>query len=401
MSDAPQVQPPLRAPPHRDTRHILIVCGLYAAVLGGGIGIGWLFHAGCAARPEPRTIIVHDPEKRYPLAAAEEFPWTEQPYPAFPIPPYAQHLKGVVVVLDPGHIGQSEKGRGADWKRGPTGLREQEPNLRVTQHLREFLVAAGARVILTRERDIPGTRSDAEDLADRARIANEAQADLLVSIHHNAADNAAANFTTVYFHSDANASPASLDAARYLVQGIGDALRLERHVPDPIRTDLTLYKNGFGVLRQTRVPAVLCESSFHSNAEEEERLRDPVYNRREAYGMFLGIARWAQMGLPRVQLVSPEDGSAARGDTLVIQLDDGLTRRDGKGPGATRILPASLRIELDGRPLARESLDRPRGRLAVKIPPDAPTGEVTLFVDFENLYGQHVLHPVIELNIAR
>lgn len=388
--------------PALGTRYFLILCALYAIVLAVGVGLGWLIHAGVAGRAEARTIIVHDPARRDPLAPAAVFPWDEQPYPAFPIPPYAQHLKGVTIVLDPGHVGQSLVGKGADWKRGPTGLREQEPNLRVALALRDFLTAAGARVILTRTRDLPGTLPDAEDLADRARIANAASADLLVSIHHNAAGNEGANFTTIYYHDDGATSPASLDAARYLVQGIADGLRLDRSVPDPIRSDRSIYKSGgFGLLRHARVPAVLCESSFHTNREEEERLRDPIYNRREAYGMFLGIARWAQMGLPRVELVSPEDGSAVRGELLVFQLDDGLTRRDGKGPGATRLLEDSIRVELGGRRLSRETFDGPRGLLNVRIPMDAKPGNASLFVDFENLYGQHVLNPAIELRIRK
>jgi N-acetylmuramoyl-L-alanine amidase len=233
----------------------------------------------------------------------DQYDWTHLPDPSFPIPPYAKFLQDVAIVVDPGHVGQSEKNRPSGWKRGPTGLREAEANLRVARYLRDFLETSGATVIMTREQDVPLDISDEEDLADRAAIANKARGDLLVSIHHNAADKPEPNYTAVFYHADGAGSPASLDAARNLLTGINDALRLEKHGDCGLWSDLTMYPNGFGLLRRLEIPGVLCESSFHTNPDEERRLRDPVYNRREAYGMFLGLARWAQSGLPRVELV--------------------------------------------------------------------------------------------------
>ena len=54
----------------------------------------------------------------------------------FDPPPYTRHLKGFKICLDPGHGGQ---GHVPDYKRGPTGVREAEVNLRVAFHLREML----------------------------------------------------------------------------------------------------------------------------------------------------------------------------------------------------------------------------------------------------------------------
>jgi len=57
---------------------------------------------------------------------------------AYPIPTYAKFLKGVKICLNPGHGGDADQ-RG--FKRGPTGVREAEMNLRVARYLRDFLVA--------------------------------------------------------------------------------------------------------------------------------------------------------------------------------------------------------------------------------------------------------------------
>ena len=56
-------------------------------------------------------------------------------------PAVAEHLRGVKIVLDPGHVGQRERD---GFKVGPTGLREAVVNLAVAKYLREFLEAAGA-----------------------------------------------------------------------------------------------------------------------------------------------------------------------------------------------------------------------------------------------------------------
>jgi len=363
---------------------------LVGAVIGGlavwlGLRLGWNGARATAsiARPDPVTT------------PAAGFDWSTHPEPAFPIPPYARFLEGVKLVLDPGHVGQRDR---PNWKRGPTGLREAEVNLRVTRFLREFLLAVDADVILTREIDESLDVDDDADLRQRAEIANNLRADLLLSVHHNAADDPAANYTTVFYHGNGSHSPASLCAARHLLTGLNDALRLERHVECALWSDYEIYpppkNDGFAVLRQARVPAVLTESSFHSNPDEEQRLRDPLYNRREAYGLFLGLARWAQAGLPRVSVAEAGNGKSDRGRTLVVQLDDGLSRREGKGSRVAKMLPGTLRVELDGRAL-NHRLDEARGELRVTLPSGAKRGR--LRVDFENIFGQHVLHPWIDL----
>ena len=66
------------------------------------------------------------------------------------IPPYARHLKGIKICLDAGHGGQ---GHIPDYKRGPTGLREAEINLKVALYLRDLLELAEATVVMTRVDD--------------------------------------------------------------------------------------------------------------------------------------------------------------------------------------------------------------------------------------------------------
>jgi N-acetylmuramoyl-L-alanine amidase len=324
---------------------------------------------------------------------ARSYAWTARPEPAFPIPPYAKYLRGVKIVLDPGHGGHADR---PNWKRGPTGLREEEVNLRVAQFLREFLEATGAEVHLTRTSDIFLDPDNAADLTKRIGLANDLQADLFLSIHHNGLDDPAPNYTSLFYHGSPDDSPASRCAARYLLTGLSDALRLEEHLSCAVLSDQMLSPIGLHVLREARVPAVLGEASFHSNPAEEQRLRDPAYNRAEAYGYFLGLARWAQAGLPRVRLVEPEDGRVHSG-SVVVALEDGLSGRGGWGADTVKIAADSLLVKLDGHPVPFKA-DFKSKLVRIELPSRHKANTLDLQVDFENVFGQHVLHPHMALH---
>lgn len=378
----------VQAPRNARTKALLThgVAGASGAVLAGVLI--WALAPGMR---HERALHRLDPLSTPPGAYA----WKEHPEPAFPIPPYARFLKDRTIVLDPGHGGRSDR---PNWKRGPTGLQEAEVNLSVARYLREFLAAAGAQVTMTRDADVYLHADDRTDLSMRIAIANEMRADLFLSIHHNAADSPDANYTSVFYHGGADDYPASLDAARNIVSGLDDALRLEQRLGVALVSDFEIYpREGFRVLREARVPAVLSEASFHSNPREEERLRDPLYNRREAYGLFLGLARWAQAGLPSAT-PAPQPSSQRRGGVLVLKLDDGLSSRGGLGSRSANIRANTIDVRLGGNRLAH-SFDAKKSELRVTLPARGPRPEA-LYVDFANTFGQHVLHPWIELSSA-
>ena len=135
----------------------------------------------------------------------------QQPLFHFEFPPYTRHLKEFKICLDPGHGGQ---GHVPDYKRGPTGVREAEVNLQVAFHLREMLQAVGATVIMTRVND------SYVSLPMRSQIASESDADFFISLHHNGIDNPKVNYTSTWYHGDADDSRQSLDLARYVQQGV-------------------------------------------------------------------------------------------------------------------------------------------------------------------------------------
>ena len=174
-----------------------------------------------------------------------------------PIDP--QHpLAGLLVAIDAGH-----PPGGAI---GPTGLTEAEANLAIALRLQPLLERAGARVLMT--------RSDASpvELNARPRMAAEADAHLLVSVHNNAFPDGVNPFTsngtsTYFFH------PHSIDLAQFLQAELLRELGLR---------DIGIGRADLALVRPTWMPAVLTETMFLMVPQQEAALRDPQVHQRIA-----------------------------------------------------------------------------------------------------------------------
>ena len=301
----------------------------------------------------------------------------------FEFPPYTRHLKDFKICLDPGHGGQAHV---PDYKRGPTGVREAEVNLRVALYLRELLQEVGATVVMTRVDDAYVS------LAMRSQIANESGADFFISLHHNGIDNPKTNYTSTWYHGDADDSRQSLDLARYIQQGVSDALQLPTSPAAGLYSDKLITASGFGVLRMTECPAVLCEASFLSNPEEEARLQEDDYLRKEAYGYFLGIARYVEGGFPRGVLVEPQHTSVIQTKTplLQIQVKDGLHERGAWMLKRQQIFTDSIRVKIDGVSVPYH-YDRDTDMITVAIENPLANGKHFVETELVNYYGNHSL----------
>lgn len=183
-------------------------------------------------------------------------------------------LKGKVIVVDPGH-GGSDTGA-----IGPNNILEKNVTLAIATDLRKLLTDGGAKVIMTRssDRDVTnGEASDIEELQARVDIANQANADLFISIHADACDEMGSG-TTTYFYSGSDNTLAHL-------------------VQDSMVSQLKLYDRGsqpndFYVLKNTNMPAILTEAAFISNPKEEKLLVNPNFDKKVASGIFNGIKKY-------------------------------------------------------------------------------------------------------------
>ncbi|MCD9030971.1 N-acetylmuramoyl-L-alanine amidase [Luteimonas sp. Y-2-2-4F] len=231
--------------------------------------------------------------------------------PARPAAPAAAGMRELVIAIDAGHGGQDP---GAV---GPTGRREKDITLAIARELaRQVNATSGLRAYLTRDRDvfIP--------LNQRARLARQAGADMFISIHADAAPNRNAQGSSVYVLSLRGASSqrarwlADKENAADLIGGV--RLQEADDTLASVLLDLTqsgqmkasedagqhvlaglkrignnhkphIERANFAVLRTSDMPAMLVETAFLSNPEEEQRLIDPRFQSTVARAVLDGV----------------------------------------------------------------------------------------------------------------
>jgi N-acetylmuramoyl-L-alanine amidase len=222
-------------------------------------------------------------------------------------------LKISRIVIDPGHGGHDTG------TIGPKGLMEKDLCLDVALRLGHEIEQKlpGAEVIYTRKDDtfIP--------LEQRTAIANEAKADLFISIHANSSrDHDARGIETYYLNfatsqesmevaTRENAySEESLHDLQNLIQKIARNEKIEesKELASDIQDSLTrrlqlvsqnerdrgVKKAPFIVLIGANMPSVLSEISFVSNPSDERLLRKTDQRQRIADGLYRGIASYLE-----------------------------------------------------------------------------------------------------------
>ena len=217
------------------------------------------------------------------------------------------------IVIDPGHGGHDTG------TIGPTGLMEKDLCLDVALRLGKIIEQKlpGADVVYTRSDDtfVP--------LEDRTRIANEAKADLFVSIHANSSpDHGARGVETYYLNLKGSPEAMEVAARENAVsqQGVHDLEDLvkriartekideSRELAEDVQTSLSkriqhsvkpvrnrgVRKAPFVVLIGADMPSILTEISFLSNPADEQLLKKPEHRQRIAEGVFQGVAAYLQ-----------------------------------------------------------------------------------------------------------
>jgi len=214
------------------------------------------------------------------------------------------------IVIDAGHGGHDSG------TLGPGGLQEKDVVLDVALRLGKLLKERlGASVIYTRSDDtfIP--------LETRTAIANQAQADLFISVHGNSSPDSDARGVEVYYLNFTSSADALEVAAREnavsdesihqlsdLVKKIALQAKINESREFAADVDQSLYdglehgnaglkdrgvkKAPFVVLIGANMPSILAEISFLTNPEDAQELRQGTYRERIAESLYRGVARY-------------------------------------------------------------------------------------------------------------
>jgi N-acetylmuramoyl-L-alanine amidase len=232
-------------------------------------------------------------------------------------------LKVRRVVIDAGHGGHDV---GAI---GPGGTHEKDVALAVARKLGDKLRAQHLEVFLTRDDD------KFVSLEKRAEFANDHRADLFISVHCNAGASKTYHGVETYSLNVASdryamrlaarenaASERSISDLQVLLADIAtrsntsDSRRLASVVQssvvrglkgsyDAVR-DMGTKEALFYVLLGTRMPAILVETSFITNPDEEKRLKSEAYQEALAASIAAGVERFVDDRLALAEVPTAE-----------------------------------------------------------------------------------------------
>lgn len=179
----------------------------------------------------------------------------------------------LVVVVDPGHGGSDPGAIGVG------GIQEADITLAIASQVASILDQQGVQAVLTRrdDRDV--------ELEPRVQIAEQANANLFVSIHCNSISLARpdVNGLETYYYSDAGSRLGQV-IHRSIVQTMG-------------MPDRGLRQARFYVIKNTSMPAVLVETGFVTGAEDARNFSNPQWRTRMAQAIARGILQYIQQNI--------------------------------------------------------------------------------------------------------
>ena len=225
----------------------------------------------------------------------------------------------IVIAIDAGHGG---KDPGAH---GPHGTKEKKVTFAIAKKLAALVnKQPGMKAVMVRKGDYY------VGLRNRMQIARAAKADLFVSIHADAYQNADVKGASVYTLSTRGASS---EAARWLADSenasdlVGVSLNDKEDVLASVLLDLSqtatqeasfnvanqvlksfdtvadlhkesVQKAGFIVLKSPDIPSILVETAFISNPSEERNLLSTRYQTKMANAIFKGVRNYFRQSAP-------------------------------------------------------------------------------------------------------
>jgi len=186
-------------------------------------------------------------------------------------------LLGKVIYLDAGH-------GGVDAGAETNNLKEKDINLVLVKKLEKVLIGKGAIVYLTRDGDYDLSKTTINrkrsDLYNRAKMINDSDADIYISIHLNSTTDSRWRGLQVFYNSVNSKNKVLADA---LTEVLKSNLSNVREVKK---------ENSYYMYKKITVPGILIEAGFISNANDNYLLRDSLYQDKLVNNIVLGIINY-------------------------------------------------------------------------------------------------------------
>ena len=191
------------------------------------------------------------------------------------------------IVIDPGHGGKDDGTSGKYSK-------EKDVVLSLARKLRWLLRKNGYNVLLTRDSDVK------IPLEKRPAFSNAHKGDLFISIHCNSAGKDVKGIETYILTPKGSASTTDIKTSNDSFSGnkndknnIRLGYEIQHSLINKTKTvDRGLHYARFCVLKTINVPAVLVETGYLSNKEEEHKLCSDAYQNTIVSAIYEGIVRY-------------------------------------------------------------------------------------------------------------
>jgi N-acetylmuramoyl-L-alanine amidase len=199
------------------------------------------------------------------------------------------------VAVDPGHGGKDPGNQEGKYL-------EKRHTLLLAQEVRQRLLRAGLKVVLTRSSD------KFVDLSERTALAKRRGAEVFVSLHYNSTQDQEAGVSGVesYCLTPTGAKPTNdrsatveskpLPGNHHDAANISLAYQVQKTIVRRLRVeDRGVRRANFAVLRMAQMPAVLIECGFMSNPAEAKRIYTASYRRLLAQAIVDGLLAYKRL----------------------------------------------------------------------------------------------------------
>ena len=171
---------------------------------------------------------------------------------------------------------------------GVNGTKESIINLKISKTLKTYLETLGINVVMTRqdsnglyEANVDNYKQS--DMAKRIEIIEEANPDMVISIHQNSfSDSSQCGAQAFYQEGDEKSKAFAESVQSQLISQLPNA-RSEANFGD------------YYLLKESNVSSVLVECGYLTNANEEELLNSTDYQNKVAYSIMCGVVKYFEL----------------------------------------------------------------------------------------------------------